>query len=130
MRYLTVREIIVLHTQIISRTGGALGIRDRGALESAVAQPQMTFDEDELYPTIYSKAAALGHSLIQNHAFLDGNKRIGQAAMEVFLVLNGFEISAAVDEQEQIILNVAGGGMSRSELSHWLSEKIVNRPLG
>ena len=91
MRYLTAREIIVLHSRIISRTGGAFGIRDRQALESAVAQPQMTFDGDELYPTISAKTAALGHALIQNHAFVDGNKRIGQAAMEVLLVLNGYE---------------------------------------
>ena|SRR2546421_653857 len=129
MRYLTVREIIVLHAQIISRTGGALGITDRRGLESAVAQPQMTFESRELYPTIHAKAAALGHALIQNHAFLDGNKRIGQAAIEVFLVLNGYEISTSVDEHERAILSVASGGMSRSELGDWLARKIVSRPL-
>lgn len=76
MRYLTLSEIIILHARIISQTGGALGIRDRQILESAAAQPQMTFDADELYPSIQTKAAALGHALIQNHAFVDGNKRI------------------------------------------------------
>ena len=129
MRYLTVREVIVLHARVVSLSGGALGIRDHEGLESAVAQPQMTFDADELYPTIHTKAAALGHALIQNHAFLDGNKRIGHAAMEVFLVLNGFEISASVDEQEQTILRIATGHMSRSELGDWLSQKTVSSPL-
>ena len=89
-----------------------MGLRDRGAIESAVAQPEMTFGGDDLYPTIAEKAAALGHSLIQNHPFIDGNKRVGHAAIEVFLVLNGYEISASVDEQEQTVLTVANGGMS------------------
>lgn len=71
--------------------GGILGLRDRGSLESAVAQPEMTFDGDDLYPTITDKAAALGYSLIQNHPFLDGNKRAGHATMEVFLLLNGYD---------------------------------------
>src|SRR5690349_21044854 len=107
MRYLSLEEIIVLHSEIITRSGGMLGVRDRGGLESAVAQPKMTFSGNELYTTITDKAAALGHALIQNHAFLDGNKRIGHAAMEVFLLLNGYEINASVDEQERAILGVA-----------------------
>lgn len=72
-----------------------------------MAQPQITFDGEELYPTLVEKASALGFALIKNHPFMDGNKRTGHAAMEVFLVLNGFEIDASVDEQEQIILSVA-----------------------
>src|SRR6267142_168705 len=106
MRYLSIDEIISVHAKVIAQSGGILGLRDRGALESAVAQPEMTFGGDDLYPSIAEKAAALGHSLIQNHPFLDGNKRVGHAAMEVFLVLNGYEIRAPVDEQEQIILTV------------------------
>lgn len=85
----------------------------------------MTFGGDDLYRTIAEKAAALGHSLIQSHPFLDGNKRAGHAAMEVFLLLNGYEISAQVDEQEQIILSVASGGMSREKPGKWLSQKIT-----
>ncbi len=81
----------------------------------------MTFGGQDLYPTIADKAAALGHSLIQNHPFVDGNKRVGHAAMEVFLVLNGYEISASVDEQEEIILSVASGQMSRAELANGLN---------
>jgi death-on-curing protein len=94
---------------IIAQSGGLQGIRDSGALESALAQPRMTFGSRELYPTLVEKASALGFSLIQNHPFVDGNKRTGHAAIEIFLVLNGFEIDASVDEQEQIILQVAVG---------------------
>ena len=80
-----------------------------------------------MYPDLASKAAALGHSLIQNHPFVDGNKRIGHAAMEVFLLLNGHEIDASVDEQEQIIIEVASGKVSRIELGEWLREHVVVR---
>ena len=96
-------------------------------MESAVAQPEATFGGEELYPDLASKAAALGHSLIQNHPFVDGNKRIGHAAMEVFLLLNGHEIDASVDEQEQVIIQVASGKVSRIELGEWLREHVVVR---
>jgi death-on-curing protein len=129
MRYLSLEEIIALHANVTAQSGGILGLRDRGALESAVAQPEMTFGGENLYPTVAEKAAALGHSLIQNHPFLDGNKRVGHAAIEVFLVLNGYEISAPVDEQEQIVLTVANGRMSRAELGEWLRRRIVQLSL-
>jgi death-on-curing protein len=85
----------------------------------------MTFGGEELYPTIAEKASALGFGLIKNHPFLDGNKRIGHAAMEVFLVLNGFEISAPVEEQEQIILQVASSAIARDEFTEWLRCHMV-----
>ncbi len=125
MRYLTLNETLELHRRIIAQSGGAPGVLNLGALESALAQPQMTFNEIDLYPTIADKTAALGFSLIQNHPFVDGNKRIGHASMEVFLVLNGFEVSAPVREQEQIILNVASGALDRVGLSAWLRGHIV-----
>ncbi len=96
-----------------------------GMLESALAQPLMTFGGEELYPTIGDKASALGFSLIKNHPFIDGNKRIGHAAMETFLVLNGHEINAPVDEQEQIILRVASGELRREAFTEWLRAHIV-----
>lgn len=79
----------------------------------------------DLYSTAAEKAAALGHSLIQNHPFLDGNKRVGHAAMEVFLVLDGYEVDSPVDEQEQIVLAVARGNISRAALGEWLEEKMA-----
>lgn len=125
MRYLTLEEVLTLHQRLIAQSRGASGIANLGALESAIAQPQMTFAEEDLYPTIAEKACALSFSLIQNHPFLDGNKRIGHAAMEVFLVLNGFEIDAPVDEQERIILQVASGNLSREDFISWLRKAIV-----
>ncbi|NEP52910.1 MAG: type II toxin-antitoxin system death-on-curing family toxin [Moorea sp. SIO3C2] len=125
MRYLTVSDALELYHRIIQHSGGTEGISNLGALESALAQPRMTFGGEELYPTITEKAAALGFSIINNHPFIDGNKRTGHAAMEVFLVLNGFEINASVDEQEQMILQVASGQVSREELANWLDCYLV-----
>lgn len=127
MRYLSVEEVISLHSLVIAQSGGSSGLRDRGVLESAVAQPGATFAGQSLYPTISAKGAALAFSLIQNHAFVDGNKRVGHAAMEVFLILNGYELDASVDEQERIVLGVASGQTSRAELVEWLSHHIVER---
>jgi death on curing protein len=125
MRYLSIKRVLYLHRLVIEQSGGSPGLRDRGAQESAVAQPRMTFDQIDLYPTLATKAAALGYSLIQNHPFLDGNKRVGHAAMETMLGLNGYEISAAIDEQEQVVLEVASGQGSREELTEWLEIHLV-----
>ncbi len=127
MRYLTLGEVLELYRRLIEQSGSVPGIRDLGSLQSALAQPHMTFGGQELYPTIAEKAAALGFSIIRNHPFMDGNKRTGHAAMETFLVLNGYEIEASVDEQEQIILRVASGEIKREDLVHWLLEHIVER---
>jgi death-on-curing protein len=129
MRYLTLNEVLVLYRRIIEETGGTAGILDLGMLESALAQPRQTFGGTELYPTPVEKATALGFSLIKNHPFVDGNKRVGHAAMEVFLVLNGYEIKAPVDEQERVILDVAAGEMSREAFTEWLADHAVERPV-
>lgn len=128
MRYLELKEVLALHEAIIQRTGGMAGLRDRGALESALAQPRLTFSGEELYPTIVEKASALGFSLISNHPFVDGNKRVGHAAMEAFLILNGSEIEATVDEQEELVLELASGQRPREELTAWLRRHIVPKP--
>lgn len=125
MRFLTLEEILELHRDVIAQSGGSDGARDESAVESALAQPQMTFGDDELYPTIGEKASALGFSLIKNHAFVDGNKRIGHVAMETFLVMNGHEISASVDELEDVILRLAASAMGREEFSEWLRSHVV-----
>ena len=127
MRYLSFEEVVLLHSLIVAQSGGASGLRDRGALESAIAQPEMSFGDEELYSTIAEKAAALAYSLIQNHPFVDGNKRIGHAAMEVFLLLNDQEIQASVDDQEKLIIGVASGKVVRAELSEWISKHILER---
>lgn len=126
MRYLKLNEVLDIHRHLLEQSGGLAGIRDLGALESALAQPKMTFEGEDLYPTLIDKAVALGYSLINNHPFVDGNKRIGHAAMEIFLILNGFEIEASIDEQEQMILGVASGRVKREALKEWLGLHIVS----
>ena len=128
MRFLTLDEVMELHRLAIQQSGGSSGIRDQGLLESALAQPGMTFDGQELYPTVADKAAALGYSLVMNHPFVDGNKRVGHAAMETFLVLNGHEIAASVDEQERVILGVAAGTISREDFTVWVRSHLIGRP--
>ena len=124
MRYLALGEVVELHRRLLEATGGASGIRDFGALESAIAQPKATFGGVDLYPTLVEKAAALGFSLVQGHAFVDGNKRVGHAAMETFLILNGTEIDALVGDQERLILDLAAGRIGRSHLVDWLRQHI------
>ncbi len=127
MQLLTLEQVLILHQRVIEQSGGATGIRDRDILESALAQPYMSYDGQYLYPTLIEKVAALGFSLINNHPFVDGNKRIGHAAIEVTLLMNGYEIQADVDTQETIIFAIAASKMSRESFLEWLQGHIVNR---
>jgi death-on-curing protein len=124
MRYLSIVQVLMLHQRIIETSGGAFGLRDLGLLQSALAQPQLTFDGVDLYPSAIEKAAALGFSMILNHPFVDGNKRVGHGVMEAFLMLNGFEIDAAIDEQEWVILAIAAGKMKRDAFTLWLGGSV------
>ena len=117
--------MLELHRLLLEQTGGLSGVRDLGLLESAVAQPLMTFSGEELYPTVVEKASALGFSLVKNHPFNDGNKRIGHAALETFLVLNGYELDAHVDEQEELFLRLAAGELDRNEFTEWLLTHLI-----
>ena len=125
MKLLTLEQVVILHKQIIEQSGGSIGIRDKGILESALAQPYMSYGGQELYPTLIEKVAALGFSLIKNHSFVDGNKRIGHAAIEVTLLMNDYEIQADVNTQEAIILAVAASEISRESFLEWLQNHVV-----
>ena len=120
MRWLNLAEVLDLHRQLIEQSGGSKGIRDLGLLEAALAQPWQSFGESDLYPEFFQKVACLGFSLLQNHPFIDGNKRIGHAAMDVVMVLNGVELTAHVDAAEAVVLSIAQGLFDRSELARWL----------
>ena len=124
MRYLTLAEVMDLYRRVMERSGGRVGILNLPALESALAQSRMTFEGKDLYPSIVEKASALGFSLINNHPFRDGNKRTGHAAMETFLVLNGYEIHALVDEQERIVVQLASAEPSRDQFTEWLRAHV------
>jgi death-on-curing protein len=119
-------DVLELHRRVMKQASGKPAVRDLSSLISAVAQPRMTFEGRDLHPTLADKAAALGFSIIANHPFLDGNKRAGHAAMETFLVLNGSEISASVEESERVILDVAAGRLDRQGLATWLQSRIVS----
>ena len=125
MRYLTLAEVLDLHRRVMEQAGGSPTVRDLGGLISAVAQPRVTFEGHDLHPTAADKAAALCVSIIVNHPFVDGNKRAGHAAMETFLVMNGHEVVASVDESEQVMLDVASGRIDRERLAAWLQARIV-----
>jgi death-on-curing protein len=127
MKYLAVRHILRIHERVIEASGGDPAILDVGRIDSAVAQPRMTFDGRSLDPTLAEKAAALAFSLDMNHPFQDGNKRTSHAAMEVFLLRNGHEIDATVDEQEAVFLGVAAGEVSREAFTDWVKHHIARR---
>jgi death-on-curing protein len=116
-RALSVPEILRIHALLMEQAGSSAAVRDLAGLESAAAQPRMSFGGEDLYPDAIEKAVALGFSLIRNHPFVDGNKRIGHASMEVMLALNGVSLEAPIDDAERVILGVASGQLGRDELS-------------
>ena len=120
MRALTVEQVLFLHARLIEETGGAHGVRDLSLLESAVARPWATFGSRDLYPDLFSKAAALLDSLIHNHPFVDGNKRTGIAAAALFLRQNGYRLTATNEELEEFPLLVAESRPGVAEIAAWL----------
>ena len=114
-----------LHSQLISETGGTDGIRDEGLLGSAIGAPFQSFGDRDLFPTVQQKAARLGFGLIKNHAFVDGNKRIGVHCMLVFLTLNGIELDYTQEELADMVLAVASGNMDLDELLDWILEHQI-----
>lgn len=120
MEYLTVAEVLLLHARLIQRTGGSRGVRDVRLLESAVARPQATFEGEDLYPDLWGKAAALMQSLIQNHPFVDGNKRTALAAMGIFLELNGHTLTASNEQALDFTRQVTRGEIAPQEIAAWL----------
>ena len=127
MKIITKNQIILLHDQIISETGGTRGLRDEGLLEAALFTPFQVFGNEELYPSILEKAARLGFGLVKNHAFLDGNKRIGAHAMLVFLALNEIETDYSQDDLINIIMGVASGQKDYSDLLEWVRAHTISR---
>ena len=125
--YLSIAQVLHLHALQTARFGGSRRLRDRGALEAAVARPQATFGGEDLYEDVAAKAAALAHSVIQNHPFLDGNKRVGAMALEVFLLVNGHALRASDADLEDVVLAVARDGLAAEALAIWVRQRL--RPL-
>ena len=113
-------KAMALHSLMTLAMGGDDGVRDKELLNSALEAAFATFDGTELYPTTEEKGARLGHSLIANHAFVDGNKRIGMFVMMIFLELNGVQIRPEVDDVARVGISVAAGDMGYDELLEWI----------
>lgn len=115
-------KVLLLHELISRETGGSVGVRDEALLESALEGAFATFDGQELYPTKEEKGARLGYSLVSNHAFVDGNKRIGLYVMFTFLEVNGIPLQCTDEEVVNIGLSLADGSMGYEELLEWIKE--------
>ena len=117
---LTQEQILMLHSELISATGGTDGVRDFGLLSSALNAPFQQFENTDLFPTIQQKAARLGYGLIKNHAFVDGNKRIGTHIMLIFLEINGISLEYTQKELYTMALDVASGILDTEEITKWI----------
>ena len=120
MIILSKEQILLMHDHLIEETGGSKGLKDEGMLESVLAAPFQSFDGKDLFPSVYQKAARLGYGLASNHAFVDGNKRIGAHAMLVFLTLNRIQLDYTQEELSDLFLGVAADEKSYSDVLDWL----------
>jgi death-on-curing protein len=127
--YLTLDIVLAIHEEMVERYGGSHGIRDIGLIQSAVARPQSSFGGEDLYQTIFDKAAALFHSLMFNHAFVDGNKRTAMVSTARFLFMNGYELDASQKEFVSFPLKVENQHLSIEEISKWLKRHSTSNRL-
>lgn len=125
--YLTLEQILVIHEDQIALYGGTSGLRDLALLESALFRPQTSFADNDLYKTLFDKAATLWHSLILNHPFLDGNKRTGTVAMLVFLLINGWTVEVSKKELVQAALKIEAKKSTLQETAQWI-KKHARKP--
>ncbi len=123
--FLTLDEVLALHADQIERYGGSRGLRDLGLLESAIAAPRATFGGVLLHPTLPEMAAAYLFHLVQNHPFVDGNKRVGLAAASAFLGLNDLWIEAEEEDLVTLVVGVAEGRVGKAEVGVFLKEHVV-----
>ena len=120
--YLSTPQVLAIHDQMIKRFGGSFGIRDLGLIESAVSRPQASFNGQDLYPNLFSKAASLPQSLLKNHAFVDGNKRTALTASGVFLRLNGSVLNNSHKKEVKFAVEVDNQNLALEQIAKWLEE--------
>ena len=122
VRFIPEDLVLFIHADLLRRYGGQPGLRDRGLLESALAQPKITAGEKFAHKTLFEKAAAYGFHLCKNHPFVDGNKRVAFVLMDMFLQRNGWEIAADEEEAYSIMIALASGRLTKAQLASWLKE--------
>lgn len=122
MNYLSAEQVLFVHARVISETGGSHGVRDLAMLESELGRPRATFEGLELYPDVFSKAAALMDALINNRPFVDGNERAGVVCAGLFLQLNGLELKADNAEVESFARLVASSHLDIKKIAKWLKK--------
>ena len=125
-RFLKLSEILAVHEDQIERFGGTHGVRDKGLLESALAQPTASFSGKLLHPTIHEQAAAYLYHIAKNHPFIDGNKRTAFAAMDVFLQLNGYLLRLTDTQSYHLVLQVVQGSLDKADLASYI-EQVVEK---
>ena len=121
----TVKEVEHLHRILIDKFGGSYGIRDNSALESALARPFQTFDGNELHASVIEKAASLIESILINHPFIDGNKRTGYTLLRLFLIQNGYDITASPDNKYEFVIDIASGTLKYEGIVAWLASNTT-----
>lgn len=125
MTRLTVDQVLIMHQRLVEEFGGKGGVRDEGALESAVNAPFQTFGGSDIYPGVVKKAARLAYGLIMDHPFIDGNKRIGAHSLMVFLDINGIELAYEDDDFTSLILDVASNKKKAEDIEDWIRAHLA-----
>lgn len=125
MKKLSKDQVLALHAELIYETGGIEGLRDEGLLDSALSTPFQSFGDVDMFPSLQQKGARLGYGLIRNHAFVDGNKRIGAHVMLIFLALNGIELEYTQEELSNMVLEIATGNSQFEDMVKWVVEHQV-----
>lgn len=125
---ISIKEAEQIHSILIEKFGGTKGVRDAGLLSSALNRPFSTFDNQDLYPTIIEKAAALVESLVVNHPFIDGNKRIGYVLLRLTLLKGGFDLNAEQDEKYGFIISISTGSMNFEQIKSWIEAHSKKAP--
>jgi death-on-curing protein len=120
-------DVLNIHNILIDKFGGSKGIRDIGALESAINRPFASFDNNDLYPNPAEKAAAVLESILINHPFIDGNKRTAYVIMRLVLLDNGFDIVANQDEKYKMVISASKGDIRFDEIKSWIQTHIKNK---
>ena len=124
MIWISAEDVILVHSRVIEGSGGLDGLRDRDGLEAAVSAPMQTFDGKELYPTDLEKIARLGFGLASNHAFVDGNKRIGAMMTQLLLKWNGYDLTLRSGELADMFIAIAAGTAKEKDLLDWISKHL------